>query len=286
MVEAHYNFQCGAWQYTHATGPDAGRVIFHSPQRSWSKKHQSLVLRQANGDGENKVTVVKDPALFRRCGDDDKNPIVLDAHAVIVRDGWARPVNPTCGPSEGDGAPLVPYHRGERVWIEQSLDLNPDEDFHVPVVSLDSLELFKIPYKYMCFIPQLVKSDVLGNEHFATPVGSINDITENNQHLRSQAYFVWPSGQPNKTLCQWDKWEASNENTSGELCRYSRLANTEERRCFFRQQWSILSEEFENEDNYSMVDDADDVRSENSSATFGEDLVNVSLHLIHNRNHT
>lgn len=256
MVEVQYNFQGSIWTYTYASGPGAGTIFFQSPQRSWSNRRKSLVVRQANSDKENEAWVNRDPSLLKRCGDHDPGlPTLADAHGVIARDGWAPVIQPSCGSTEGDGAPLVPYHRGERVWVERSL--SPiDTGESIPVISIDTLEFFRIPSKYICFVPQLVKVDQRGKDYFATPAGPAHDITRDGRRCQAQAFFKWPAGRPQETTCEWDGWDPGTGETgpvSRRLDAYRPISDVHQRRQLFRQQWAVLSEDLA-----AAADDSDD----------------------------
>ena len=255
MVEVQYNFQGSLWTYTYASGPDAGSVFFQSPQRCWSNRRKSLVVRQANSDKENKVWLNRDPSLLKRCGDcDPVLPTLADAHGVIARDGWGTAVQPSCGSPEGDGAPLIPYHRGERVWVEQSLS-PVDKGESVPVISIDTLEFFRIPSKYICFVPQLAKTDNRGIDCLATPAGPVHNITRDGRQRQTQAFFKWPAGRPQETTREWDSWDSGDAETLGarKLNDYRHVSDVYQRRQLFRQQWAVLSENLA-----AAVDDGED----------------------------
>lgn len=260
MVEVQYNFQGSIWTYTYASGPGAGTVFFQSPQRNWSDRRRSLVLRQANSDAENTVWVNRDPSLVKPCGDHDLAfPTLVDAHGVIVRDGWGLAVEPSCGSPDGDGAPLIPYHRGERVWVEQSLS-PMDRGESIPVISIDTLEFFRIPSKYICFVPQLVKPDKRGNDYFATPAGPVRNVIDDGQQRRTQCFFKWPAGRPQAMTHEWVSWVPG----SGRPGAYRDVSDVYERRRLFRQQWAILSDKLG-----ASVDDGED--SDDLSLVMGDE---------------
>lgn len=250
MAEVQYNFRGAVWDYTYSSGPGSDVVFFQSPQRLWSDRRKSVVLRQVNSDAQNKVWVNKDASLVRRCHGNDGSdfPTLTDAHGLLIQDGFAVPADPA-----GERGALVPYHRGERVWIEQSLHPSDADDI-VPVVSIDTLHHFTISSRYICFVPQLVRSGGPGKEdRFATLAGPVHEIADGGRRYATQAFFEWPAGHPEKATRQWDRWTPSGAAKPRALQEFRPLDDVDERRRQFRRHWAILS------DRLSVALDDDDM---------------------------
>lgn len=277
MAEVQYNFQSAVWDYTYSSGPDAGVVRFQSPQRLWSNKRKSIVLRQVNGEAENEVWVNRDASLVRRCheanGGATDFPTLADAHGLLVQDGWAVPAE-WAGRLPEDGAPLVPYHRGERVWIERAVGPSEAGDM-IPVISIDTLQHFTISSRYICFVPQLVRRGAAGDDdHYATPAGPVHRTAEGGCQYLTQAFFEWPAGQPEKATWRFDRWKAARGEKSSALEEtFEPLKDVEERRGLFRQHWAILSDRLSvaldddvESDDFHMVDPYDHLCSSSDSS--------------------
>ncbi|KAF4124612.1 hypothetical protein GMORB2_5278 [Geosmithia morbida] len=301
MAEVQYNFQSAVWHYTYRHGPEAGVVFLESPQRFWSNQRGSIVLRQVNSTSANKAWVNRDPSLVKRCRSDlDQSsgdgrvdfPTLSDAHGLLIKNGWATPAtecksgaSPTRHNNNDDGhggggggggadRPLVPYRRGERIWVEHSLQPSDAEgdDGSIPVISIDTLRHFRVPSRYICFVPQLVRPSFetlplprgISPSVFATPVGPAHDMSVRGCRYKMQAYFEWPSNQPARATCKWETWPSLPSSSSATAegvvvprlpTRFHPLADVEERRRLFRHHWAILSGQF----SVALDDDAESI---------------------------
>ncbi|CAH0039254.1 unnamed protein product [Clonostachys solani] len=243
MREVQYNPQGAVWKYTYAEGSESGRVFFHSPQRHWSDQRASLVLRQVNSTDENKVWINTDPSLVVRCDELNPFPTPADAHGVIVCSGLARSLSPS--------GRQVTHHRGERIWVEHSLDPECGPNGLIPVISLDTLEHFEIPYRHICFVAQVTRFDAFGSQYYGTPVGPARNpqSIEPQQHQsqqqpqRSQAYVEWPASKPQLALFQWHPCHSdTGEDTSPSHHGLQLLESVEERRRLFQTNWAVVSQ--------------------------------------------
>ena len=239
MIDVDRDFGVEVWTYTYATGPQAGQVFFHSPQSSWSHESQSIVLRQVNSRDANNAWICGDSSLVTRLGGDDELPITIDVQGLIVKGGFGTALYPTCGNPNGDGAPLVPYGRGERVWVETSFNQHQNEHGLVPVISLDTLEAYTMPSEDICWVPQLVGTCRNGNQAFSVLVGPNRPSTGATGIHYTQTFFQWPVGQPQMAECHWDKWKVGDDTSGRKLARFQPIDNVNVRRDIFRQHWVL-----------------------------------------------
>ncbi|VUC33172.1 unnamed protein product [Clonostachys rosea] len=243
MHEVRYNPEGAVWKYTYAEGSGSGRVFFQSPQRYWSKQRASLVLRQVNSTDENKVWINTDPSLVVRCDESSSFPTPADAHGLILCGGQARSLSPSRG--------QVTHHRGERIWVEHSVDPECGPNGLIPVISLDTLEHFEIPHRNICFMPQVTRFDASGRQYYGTPVGAArNRPSAEPQHRsqrqpqRSQAYIEWPASKPQLALFQWHPCRSdTSEDTDPSRHGLQLLESVEERRHLFQSNWAVISQD-------------------------------------------
>jgi hypothetical protein len=244
MAEVVHSFRSPVWVWTYASGPDAGVTRFHSPQRFCIDDRTPLVLRQANGRAQNRAWVSSNPAAFVRHElGDDKLPTIVDAHGVIARNGWSKSTWQYA--AKGDEETYVPYHRGERVWIDQSL--RPARTAHsnrIGVISVDTLECFSIPSSYICFVPQLVRDANTTWPTYATLAGPVHSEIWEGQARSIQAYFEWPAGSSSRAACRWDTWRETpgDRPESRALDAFDAILSVNERNRLFRLHWNIMTE--------------------------------------------
>ncbi|CAG9995828.1 unnamed protein product [Clonostachys byssicola] len=243
MPEVQYNPQGAVWKYTYAEGPESGRVFFHSPQRHWSDQRASLVLRQVNSTDENKVWINTDPSLVVRCDELNSFPTPEDAHGVIICSGLARSLSPSHR--------QITHHRGERIWVEHSINPECGPNGLIPVISLDTLEHFEIPHRHICFVAQVTRFDAFGGQYYGTPVGPARNRqpVEPQQHQSrqqsqcSQAYVEWPVSKPQLACFQWHPSHSdAGEDASSSLHGLQLLESVEERRRLFQTNWVVVSQ--------------------------------------------
>lgn len=254
MVQEQYSFQVAVWKHTYTPGlehtPEENQKIFHSPQQSWSQRHKAIVLRPVGADAVHGAWANTNPSLVSR-SETDPGPVFVDADGVIITNDWGEAIRQDGMTPEGA---LVAYHRGERIWVERSLEAGADEDGTIPVISLDSLEVFRIPLKHVCFVPQRSKTDEHGKRHYATTAVVVQhhlttittvDIDSDQDEDKEEAlqgYFTWPVDEPDKLTLSWDGWWPF---TSAKLLRnvsgYRPLWDLEARNHAFQQQWAAMA---------------------------------------------
>uniref|UniRef100_A0A8H7NKI2 Uncharacterized protein n=1 Tax=Bionectria ochroleuca TaxID=29856 RepID=A0A8H7NKI2_BIOOC len=243
MPEVQYNPQGAVWKYTYAEGSESGQVFFHSPQRHWSDQRASLVLRQVNSTDENKVWINTDPSLVVRCDELNSFPTPEDAHGVIICSGLARSLSPS--------RIQVTHHRGERIWVEHTLNPECGPNGLIPVISLDTLEHFEIPHRHICFVAQVTRFDALGSQYYGTLVGpALNrqsvepqEHQSQQQPQRSQAYVEWPASKPQLARFQWHPCRPdAGEDASSSRHGLQLLESVEERRRLFQTNWAVVSQ--------------------------------------------
>lgn len=239
MAELEPDWQIQVWKYTYAEGGnDSEAILLHSPQEPEDKRHDTLVLRQVNSDAENKVWVQEQASLlFKRARHLSTEPLMDDAHGVLVRDGHARAI-----PKEGKTAFTHTYCRGDRVWVERSLVPNyniADDENKIPVVDLESFDQFLVPFDYISFVPQLVKRDDSGAEHHAVAVGPILNTFLGKRKAKTQIYFRWPVEAPDKVSYVW--LNTKDKADLKEAKSFARIETHAEKQGAFRNQWQALT---------------------------------------------
>ncbi|KAH7176580.1 hypothetical protein EDB81DRAFT_751916 [Dactylonectria macrodidyma] len=239
MAELEPDWQIQVWKYTYADGGNDGEnILLHSPQESEDKRRNTLVLRQVNSDAKNKVWVQGQASrLFKRATHPSTEPLMDDAHGVLVRDGHAKAI-----PKEGETAFNHSYCRGDRVWIERSLVPNysiADNENKIPVVDLESFDQFLVPFDYISFVPQLFKKDESGAEHHAVAVGPILNMFLGKWKVEAQIYFRWPVEEPDKVSYVW--LNGKDKADLKEAKSFSRIETHAEKQEAFRNQWQALT---------------------------------------------
>lgn len=238
MVVVNQLFRPTVWTYTFSNGPQAGKVFFHSPQSSWSDERKSIILRQAKSEHGKKAWLCRTKSLVTRCDGDRGAPTSVDADGVIIQDGFGTALQPTCGSSKGGGgAPLVPYARGERIWVDHSL--SPGHGFAIPVISIDTLEFFLIPCKDICLVPQLLGVSDAGDQVFAAPTATTQSSVGLLGPRCCQAYFEWPISQPEATVLKLDTWDLRGGGARRTLSRFRAIDDLDMRHRLFKQLWAL-----------------------------------------------
>ncbi|RSL53766.1 hypothetical protein CEP53_007640 [Fusarium sp. AF-6] len=238
MDDLDPDFRVRVWRYTYkAEGHDGDPILLNSPQESPDERHDTLVLRQINSDAENKVWIQEQASQhFKRHSDAPEGPLMDDAHGVIVRDGQAKMI-----PRQGERAATHDYKRGDRVWVERSLvpthNIDKDEN-RIPVIDLESLRLFEVPYDYICFVPQLSKRSESG-EHHAAAVGSVLNTFQEKKKTKSRIYFRWMADTPDKVSYVW--LNKKDKHDLEEMRSYAKIQNLDRKRRVFRNQWQALT---------------------------------------------
>lgn len=238
MDDLEPDFRVRVWRYTYKVeGHGGDPILLNSPQESPDERHDTLVLRQINSDAENKVWVQEQASQhFKRHSDAPEGPLMDDAHGVIVRDGQAKMI-----PRQGKRAATHDYKRGDRVWVERSLvpthNIDNDEN-RVPVIDLESLRLFELPFDYICFIPQLSKRSESG-EHHAAAVGSVLNTFQGKKKTKARIYFRWMAETPDKVSYVW--LNKKDKHDLEEMSSYAKIQNLERKRRIFRNQWQALT---------------------------------------------
>lgn len=249
MTEYKYKPRVPVWKYTYKTGPERGSVLFESPQPAWNDERGSIVLRQTNDTEENKVWINLDPDLVERCDTGHSAaPDYTDAHGLLVTDGFGWSLQSYFGPRRRSGGPLVAYTRGERVWVEHNMTHGLDANDYIPVISMDTLEPFFVPFDHVCYVPTLIRADAAsGADFFATAAGPVKDLLRHGgQARRAQALFEWPAGRPERTRIIWA--ERSGEtgylmSQGGRPSAFCEINDLDDRMDIFREEWSVLSQE-------------------------------------------
>ncbi|KAF7544665.1 hypothetical protein G7Z17_g9771 [Cylindrodendrum hubeiense] len=240
MAELEPDFQIRVWRYAYAEGSGGGAIVLNSPQESADKKHDTLVLRQVNSDAENKVWKQEQAShLFKRASQVPGKPLMDDAHGVIVRDGHARTI-----PRQGEKAVTHEYCRGDRVWVERSLvpthDIEEDGN-RIPVVDLESLKIFEIPFEYISFVPQFIKKDDSG-EHHAVAVGPVLNTFLGKRKTKARVYFQWPADKPDKVSYVW--LNKKNKADLNEMKAFIQIEALDKKQEAFRNHWQALTKKF------------------------------------------
>ncbi|KAK7425802.1 hypothetical protein QQZ08_007651 [Neonectria magnoliae] len=237
MAELEPEFEIRVWRYTYAEGNGSGTILLNSPQESEEKCYDTLVLRQVNSDAKNKVWVQEEASqLFTRTEQPPGEPLMDDAHGVIVRDGHTKTI-----PREGEKATTCTYSRGDRVWIERSLDPTHDiaqDGNRIPVISLESFAAFEIPFEYISFVPQFVKKDA-NSEHHAVAAGPILNVFQGKRKTKTQIYFRWLADKPEKVSYVW--LNKKDKDDLKELNSYVQIEARDQKQEAFRNQWQALT---------------------------------------------
>lgn len=238
MDDLDPDFRVRVWRYTYKAGGHGGEtILLNSPQESPDERHDTLVLRQINSDAENKVWVQEQASQhFKRHSDAPEGPMMDDAHGVIVRDGQAKMI-----PRQGERAATHDYKRGDRIWVERSLvpthNIDDDEN-RIPVIDLESLRLFELPFDYICFVPQLSKRSESG-EHHAAAVGSVINTFQGKKKTKARIYFRWMADTPDKVSYIW--LNKKDKHDLKEMDSYAKIQNLERKRRVFRNEWHALT---------------------------------------------
>ncbi|KAH6973535.1 hypothetical protein BKA56DRAFT_455681, partial [Ilyonectria sp. MPI-CAGE-AT-0026] len=270
MAELEPDFQLRVWRYTYTERSGGGTILLNSPQESQDERHDTLVLRQVNSDAENKVWIQEQASrFFRRHGQASAEPLMDDAHGVLVRDGHAWTI-----PKQGEKAVTHEYCRGDRVWIDRSLvpTHNIEKDGNkIPVVDLESLNIFGVPFDYISFVPQLVKKDGSGEQH-AVAVGPILNTFIGKRKAKTQIYFRWPADKPDQVSYVW--LNRKDKNDLKEIKAFVEIECEVQKQEAFRHHWQALTKKlarlgllFGDE----IVDGPEDL-FDSSSDSEGEDL--------------
>jgi len=252
------------WTYTYKQGPDRGNIIFQSPQSAWHEERKAIVLRQVNGALQNKAWVNYDPNLVERCANEEDYPCCNDAHGVLASDGFGWALQSFFGNKRRKGGPLVSYVKGERIWVEH--DMNHGLEIHdfIPVISIDTLESFLIPFDRICWTPQFVRTDRTNVHYLATVIGSVKEIVSGDRISRVQAVVEWPAGMPFRAKLQWISRNPDLDimDSKHNPFAYRPIIDVNDRVHLFQDQWSVLAAfNFNNSDH----DDYSDSESEGSS---------------------
>ncbi|KAJ4318772.1 hypothetical protein N0V84_006672 [Fusarium piperis] len=232
------DFRVRVWRYTYkAEGHGGDTILLNSPQESPDEHNDTLVLRQINSDAENKVWVQEQASQhFKRHVDAPEGPLMDDAHGVIVRDGHAKVI-----PRQGEMAVTHNYNRGDRIWIERSLvpthNIDDDEN-RVPVIDLESLRVFELPYEYICFVPQLSKRSESGEQHTAVVGSEINTFLDKKK-TKARIYFRWMADTPDKVSYVW--LNKKDKHDLKEMDSYAKIQSLERKRRLFGNQWHALT---------------------------------------------
>lgn len=225
-----YDYRCPVWTYTCPDGPNGGDVI-ESPSPPCNNDQPFCAVKNTS---LNRVSLINTNHLPAKRGEDTTT---TNAHAIITRDGWGSAMNPFYSPENRDAAPLLPYTRGERVWIEESL-LPTDEGDLIPVVSLDTGNFFRMSTHHLCFVPDLSRIDEDGAPSYATLAGPIQAVIVNGQAWKIQGYFERAPAQSPHLVLKWKKWRTGC--STGGLREFNVLKDEQERRRVFENQWTHL----------------------------------------------
>lgn len=221
-----YDYQYPVWTYTCAEGPNAGDIL-ESPASSLSNCQPLCAVRNTSS---NRVSLIPSESLPAKR---EANATTTNAHGIITREGWGSAINPSYLPEEKDGAPLLPYSRGERIWIEEGL-LPTDEDDNIPVVSLDTGDAFRMPSQHICFVSDLKRTNQDGVTHYATIAGPVHTVIVNGQAWKIQGYFERNPHHSRHPALKWKRWRTGC--SSGGLREFTPLKDEQEKRRVFENQ--------------------------------------------------
>lgn len=225
-----FDYQYPVWTYTCVDGPNAGDIIETLP----SSFNHGQSLCAVRNTASHRVSAISFEKIPNNCG---KDVATTNAHGIITQDGWGTAIYPSCSLQGIDGAALLPYSIGERIWIEESL-LPTDEDSHIPVVSLDTGNLFKMPSKHICYVPELKGSGANGAIRYITIAGPIHAVIVDGQAWRIQGYLEQQDNQSPHAILKWKKWRTGC--SEGGLSEFEPLKDEQERRRVFDNQWANL----------------------------------------------
>lgn len=230
------NFRVRVWKYTYAEGICAGVIFLHSPQEPRDDP-STLVLRQVNSEAENLVWVEEDaPKQFKGCTEESDEPLMDDAHGVILRDGQAQTVA-----RQDEKSRFCHYKRGDRVWVERSLapSNNISNDGNkIPVINLESKILFWIPFDYVCFVPHFDHKDSAGDQFVANP-GAVLDTFQGQRKTRSRLFFSWPATEPQNVKHMWLNLQDTED--AKKITSFDRIESVEIKRQVFQKSWDAIT---------------------------------------------
>ncbi|CAM1502124.1 Fc.00g041080.m01.CDS01 [Cosmosporella sp. VM-42] len=240
MAGLEPDFKIRVWKYTYADVSGAGTIFLHSPQETEDKNNGTLILRQVNSEAENKVWIQENAVqLFKRSMQGPPEGFLDEAHGVIIRDGQGKTL-----PGQNDKFAIHQYKRGDRIWVERSLvptrDIDKNDNM-IPVINLEKLVLFEIPFDYICFVPQFTKTDGAGVQYAACP-GSVLNTFLSKRKTKARIYFHWSADKPGKVSYMWLNKKDKDESKT--MDAFSQIERPEQRRQAFRNHWLALTKKY------------------------------------------
>ncbi|KFA79312.1 hypothetical protein S40288_10799 [Stachybotrys chartarum IBT 40288] len=234
------------WKYGYAPyGKQAEQVVVYSPQKTIGSNTRRIILKQANGLDTNKVWINLNIYDYQRCDPDNEEELFDNAHGVIVRHGTARGIQ-----AEGNYA-LFQYKPGERVWVESRVKPGPESDLRdsIPIINLDTLERYDIPYRHVCFVPEIVSSND-SDDNLASIVShtfSYNPTNSLASQPLYQLYVVWHADDPSCARLEWDTWQRNcrNSKTGPRMLKGFRRMRPKEQLDAFGHEWHSLRRSLE-----------------------------------------
>ena len=226
-----YDYQHPVRTYK-STDPSHGGDILESPSQSLTS-HQGLVVSRHRSSNRVTVTSARNLNSLSRL---EACTATTNAHGVITRDGWGEAINPSYTPDGQCVSPLLPYSRGERVWIEESL-LPTDENHMIPVVTLDSGKFFRLSINHICLVADMKKAADPGcAPQYATTAGPVHSVVVDGEAWKIQGYFEHSTRGP---VLSWAKWR-SGCSVIGGFAGFRPLGDENERRRVFEGEWNSL----------------------------------------------
>ncbi|KAH6982535.1 hypothetical protein EDB80DRAFT_899502 [Ilyonectria destructans] len=241
MAELVPDFQIRVCRYTYAEGGSGGTILLNSPQESEDKRHDTLVLREVNSDAENKVWVQEQASqLFKRSSQASKEPLMDDAHGVLVRDGYTKTI-----PKQGEKAVTHKYCRGE-TGCGSNVALSPRTTSRK--TETGSQLLTSNPWSYLRF-PSNTSPSSLSSLRRTTLenimpllLALILNIFIGTRKAKTQIYFQWPADQPEKL-----SYICLNKKDKGDLKEiksFVQIETLEQKREAFRKHWQAMTKKF------------------------------------------
>lgn len=225
-----YDYQHPVRTYK-STDPSHEGDILESPSQSLTSPQSLVVSRHASS---NRVTVTAARSLST-LSNPEACTGTTNAHGVITRDGWGEAINPSYTPDGHCVAPLLPYSRGERIWIEESL-LPTDEDHMIPVVTLDTGKFFRLSVNHVCLVADMKKPDPGRAPQYATTAGPVHSVVVDGEAWKIQGYFEHSTRGP---VLSWAKWRGGCSIIGG-FAGFRPLRDEDERRRVFEEEWNSL----------------------------------------------
>lgn len=236
MAALEPDFKIRVWKYTFLEPGGSDVIILNSPQKSDTERDGTLVLRQTNSDAENKVWIQEQPSQsLAQYKPESEAEFFDDAHGVVLREGLAKV---TSGPCTADK--VHRYRRGDKVWVcglAPSHNVTDDAKM-IPVVDLQSLRTFDIPFDYICFVPGYKTTNDSGERH-ATIAGPVVNAFQGKKKMKARAYFVWPVKDVRDVSLLW--LNKTEPNDVALMKSFRDMGSSDEKRQAFQRQWRALT---------------------------------------------